>query len=38
MPTATLDDVRLEHAAIWTRDLDGLKQFYERYLGARKQR
>ena len=27
--------MRLEHAAIWTRDLDGLKQFYERYLGAR---
>jgi lactoylglutathione lyase len=27
--------VRLEHAAIWTRDLEGLKQFYERYLGAR---
>lgn len=27
--------MRLEHAAIWTRDLEGLKQFYERYLGAR---
>lgn len=27
--------MRLEHAAIWTRNLDALKQFYERYLGAR---
>jgi catechol 2,3-dioxygenase-like lactoylglutathione lyase family enzyme len=27
--------MRLEHAAIWTRNLEGLKQFYGRYLGGR---
>jgi lactoylglutathione lyase len=25
---------RIEHAAIWTRDLERLRGFYERYLGA----
>lgn len=24
----------IEHIAIWTRDLEGLKQFYETYFGA----
>jgi lactoylglutathione lyase len=27
--------VRIEHAAIWTGDLERLRAFYERYLGAR---
>jgi lactoylglutathione lyase len=27
--------VRIDHAAIWTRDLEALKEFYERYLGGR---
>ena len=27
--------MRIEHAAIWTRDLEGLREFYERYLGGR---
>jgi lactoylglutathione lyase len=26
---------RLEHVAIWTRDLERLRAFYERHLGAR---
>jgi len=27
--------VRLEHVALWTRDLERLRAFYERYFGAR---
>ena len=27
--------IRLEHAAVWTRDLERLRAFYERYFGAR---
>ncbi len=27
--------MRIEHAAIWTGDLERLRAFYERYLGAR---
>jgi lactoylglutathione lyase len=27
--------MRIEHVAIWTPDLDRLRAFYERYLGAR---
>jgi len=27
--------VRLEHVALWTRDLERLRDFYERYFGAR---
>jgi lactoylglutathione lyase len=27
--------VRIEHVAMWTRDLERLRAFYERYLGAR---
>jgi lactoylglutathione lyase len=27
--------VRIEHVAIWTRDLEGLRAFYERWFGAR---
>jgi lactoylglutathione lyase len=27
--------MRIEHAAIWTEDLERLRAFYERYLGAR---
>jgi lactoylglutathione lyase len=27
--------VRIEHVAVWTRDLERLRTFYERYLGAR---
>ena len=27
--------MRIEHAAIWTTDLERLRAFYERYLGAR---
>jgi lactoylglutathione lyase len=27
--------MRIEHVAIWTRDLERLRAFYERYLGAR---
>ncbi len=27
--------MRIEHAAIWTADLERLRAFYERYLGAR---
>jgi lactoylglutathione lyase len=27
--------VRIEHVAIWTRDLEGLRTFYERWFGAR---
>ena len=27
--------MRFEHAAIWTRDLERLRDFYERYLGGR---
>ncbi len=27
--------MRLEHAAIWTEDLEALRAFYERHLGAR---
>jgi lactoylglutathione lyase len=27
--------VRLEHVAVWTRDLERLRGFYERYFGAR---
>ena len=27
--------MRLAHAAIWTTDLERLREFYERYLGAR---
>jgi lactoylglutathione lyase len=26
--------VRIEHAAVWTRDLERLRAFYERYFGA----
>ncbi|HEY3430308.1 MAG TPA: VOC family protein [Cyclobacteriaceae bacterium] len=27
--------MKIEHIAIWTRDLEKLKSFYERYFGAR---
>jgi lactoylglutathione lyase len=27
--------MRIEHVAIWTRDLERLRAFYERYLGGR---
>ncbi|HKG94023.1 MAG TPA: VOC family protein [Gemmatimonadaceae bacterium] len=27
--------MRIEHVALWTRDLDGLRAFYERWFGAR---
>jgi lactoylglutathione lyase len=27
--------VRIEHVAVWTRDLERLRGFYERYFGAR---
>lgn len=27
--------MRIEHAAVWTRDLERLRAFYERYFGAR---
>jgi lactoylglutathione lyase len=27
--------VRVDHAALWTRDLERLREFYERYFGAR---
>ena len=27
--------VRIEHVALWTRDLERLRDFYERYFGAR---
>jgi lactoylglutathione lyase len=27
--------VHIEHVAIWTRDLEGLRAFYERWFGAR---
>jgi lactoylglutathione lyase len=27
--------VRIEHVAVWTRDLEALRAFYERYFGAR---
>ena len=27
--------MRIEHVAIWTRDLEGLRAFYERWFGAR---
>jgi len=27
--------MRIEHVAIWTRDLERLRTFYERYFGAR---
>ena len=27
--------IRIEHAAIWTRDLERMRAFYERYFGAR---
>jgi lactoylglutathione lyase len=27
--------VRLDHVALWTRDVERLRGFYERYLGAR---
>jgi lactoylglutathione lyase len=26
--------MRIEHVAVWTRDLEGLRAFYERWLGA----
>ena len=26
--------MRIEHVAIWTRDLEGLRTFYERWFGA----
>lgn len=26
--------MRIEHVAVWTHDLDGLRAFYERWLGA----
>ena len=26
--------MRIEHVAVWTRDLEGLREFYERWLGA----
>jgi lactoylglutathione lyase len=26
--------MRIEHVALWTRDLEGLRAFYERYFGA----
>ena len=26
--------MKIEHVAIWTRDLEGLRAFYERYFGA----
>jgi lactoylglutathione lyase len=26
--------MRIEHVALWTRDFEGLRAFYERYLGA----
>jgi lactoylglutathione lyase len=26
--------MRIEHVALWTRDLEGLRTFYERYFGA----
>jgi lactoylglutathione lyase len=29
------DRVKIEHVAIWCQDLEGLRQFYETYLGAR---
>jgi lactoylglutathione lyase len=27
--------VRVDHVALWTRDLERLREFYERYFGAR---
>lgn len=27
--------MRIEHLAVWTRDLERLREFYERFLGAR---
>jgi lactoylglutathione lyase len=27
--------MRIEHVAVWTRDLEGLRAFYERWLGAK---
>ncbi|HEX7116165.1 MAG TPA: VOC family protein, partial [Steroidobacter sp.] len=27
--------MRIEHVAIWARDLEALRAFYERYFGAR---
>ena len=30
-----LGRVRIEHVAVWTRDLERLRGFYERYLGGR---
>jgi lactoylglutathione lyase len=27
--------MHIEHVALWTRDLEGMRRFYERYFGAR---
>ena len=27
--------MRIEHVAVWTHDLDGLREFYERWLGGK---